>query len=389
MYGVVEGFYGKPYSREMRRSIFRALSPIDDPVYLYAPKDAPFHRMKWRESPTSRAWAEVETAIASSADAGVRFFFGLSPWKFEDGEHGAAGRRLRQAAERGATGICLLFDDIPETVSPGLAERQLAFAERAVGGINLPVMVCPTVYCGEFLKGNTGARRYLESWRSMVDPDWEVLWTGPEVVSRELTDLSEAAALLGRPPVVWDNILADDYCVRRVFLGSMAGRVPPGAQLLLNPSCIFPVALHGVMELVAGVTGSRLWPRELGPKLPGWDILRDFHYTPWTTSEEGGRVLTMLGDSLRGGDTEGSLNWLNTALESMEELACSLTGILGGWELYPLVRDMTRSLSIWRKALSEDSPSSRAGKLHYLMHVRLPYENPVAAFAAHPPEGWA
>jgi hypothetical protein len=84
----------------------------------------------------------------------------------------------------------------------------------------------------------------------------------------------------------------------------------------------------------------------------------------------------MLRAALEGGDTRESLEWLGNALASLAELACGITGYRADGELCPHVRDMARSLSIWRKALLEDSPSSRAARLHYLMHVRLPTRTP-------------
>lgn len=382
--GVVEGFYGKPYTVEMRRIIFRVLSACDQPFYLYAPKDDPFHRREWRKPYPGPEWREVEESISLASDAGVAFYFGLSPWKFENGDHCAAGVKLRSAAEAGASGVCLLFDDIPQASSGELAEKQLVFAERALAGLDLPVMLCPTVYCGEFLRGNPGAFEYLESWRRAVDPRHDLLWTGDEVVSRELAGLAEAGRLLGKPPVIWDNLLADDYCLRRIYLGSFSGRIPAGTPLLMNPSSIFPVALHGVMELVAASTGRREWPSELGPRLGGWELLRDFNFTPWRVAENGERLLGMLGEALAGGEPGPCLEWLESALGDMEELADSVGSIPGGWDLYAFARDMWRTLSILRKALSQGTPSARSAMLHYLMHRRLPYENPLAALAAHP-----
>jgi len=384
--GVVEGFYGKPYTVEMRRGMFRALSGCEDPVYLYAPKDDPFHRREWRKPYPALNWGEVEESIALASEAGVAFHFGLSPWKFDSGEHGAARDKLCAAAEAGASGLCILFDDIPQNASGELAIKQLGFAERATSGLDLPVMICPTVYCNAFLRGNPEAAVYLESWRKAVNPAWDVLWTGDEVVSRELGGLSEACDLLGKPPVIWDNLLADDYCLRRVYLGAMDGRTPPGTPVLLNPSCIFPVALHGVMELASAATGRDVWPAELGPRFRGWELLRDFNFTPWEVTGTGERVLGMLGEALSGGEPGPCLSWLEAALGDMEEMADSMGSILGGWDLYPVVRDMWRTLSILRKALLQDGPSARGAMLHYLMHRRLPYENPLAALAAHPRE---
>ncbi len=386
MYGVVEGFYGKPYSPEMRRAIIRALSGPGGPVYLYAPKDDPHHRVHWREPCPAGEWEALAAVAGEAAVAGVGFWFGLSPWGFGESDYGVARRVLGRAAAAGVAGLCLLYDDIRSGASGGLAEAQIEFTRKATDGTGLPVMVCPTVYCMEFTRDDPGALEYLEVWRRTADPDWMLLWTGPDVVSREMSGLETAEALLGRPPVIWDNLLADDYCLRRVYLGPLAGRVAPGTPWLLNPSRVFPAALHGVMELRAAVTGEVLWPPELGPRIPGWNLLRCFHYDPWGPSPEGAAILADLAEALKGRGTDGCLDRLDRAREEMEEFCGALAGIMGGWDLYPIARDVARSLSIWRRALGASTPSSRRAVLHYLMHERLPYENPLAASAAYPSE---
>lgn len=386
MHGVVEGFYGRPFSPEMRSVIFRVLSGLPEPVYLYAPKDDPFHRKEWRRPYPSREWRGITDSIGSASRSGVRFYFGLSPWRFEEDEAPLAREKLAAAAEAGAGGLCLLFDDVPQTPTGDLAERQLAFASKALEGLELPVMLCPSVYCHEHLRHIPGASGYLEEWRRGFKAGWDVLWTGPEVVSRELARMDEASRCLGRTPVVWDNLLADDYCLRRVFLGSLRGRAVPETRLLLNPSRIFPVALHGVMELVGALGGRREWPPELGPRVPGWAMLRDFNYTPWEVTGEAEEVIGKIRSAIRGDDPGETLTWLDSAGDALEELADRLAAVPGGWGLHPVVRDMIRTLSILKKALGEEDPSSRAGMLHYLMHRRLPCENPLAALASNPLE---
>lgn len=46
------------------------------------------------------------------------------------------------------------------------------------------------------------------------------------MVSREITieHIRRVAAVLQRKPVVWDNLHANDYDPKRVFLGPFAGR---------------------------------------------------------------------------------------------------------------------------------------------------------------------
>ena len=63
------------------------------------------------------------------------------------------------------------------------------------------------------------------------------------MVSQELsaTLLEEVEGVLRRQPVIWDNLYANDYDCRRVFLGPYMGRapglVPRLRGLLLNPNC--------------------------------------------------------------------------------------------------------------------------------------------------------
>lgn len=54
-----------------------------------------------------------------------------------------------------------------------------------------------------------------------------------------------------RPPVIWDNLHANDYDQKRVFLGPYAGRSPELIPLLrgvlTNPNCEFhanQIAIH-------------------------------------------------------------------------------------------------------------------------------------------------
>ena len=72
--GVIEGFYGPPYTFDQRRDLFRFLAEADLNTYVYAPKLDPYHRDRWREpyppssSSTSASWRRSagRSACASS-----------------------------------------------------------------------------------------------------------------------------------------------------------------------------------------------------------------------------------------------------------------------------------------------------------------------------------
>ncbi|KAJ8377313.1 hypothetical protein AAFF_G00261620 [Aldrovandia affinis] len=47
--GVVEGFYGRPWSIEQRKVLFQWMRRWGLNTYLYGPKDDLKHRLLWRE----------------------------------------------------------------------------------------------------------------------------------------------------------------------------------------------------------------------------------------------------------------------------------------------------------------------------------------------------
>jgi len=79
------------------------------------------------------------------------------------------------------------------------------------------------------------------------------MWTGDKVIPELITkeSIKELGEVLKRKPVIWDNIHANDYDQRRVFLGAYNGRpielYPYLNGILTNPNCEFEanyIAIH-------------------------------------------------------------------------------------------------------------------------------------------------
>ena len=82
---------------------------------------------------------------------------------------------------------------------------------------------------------------------------WWSLFLGPKVVSKEIPveSIEEVSKIIKRAPVIWDNIHANDYDQKRLFLGPYKGRstelIPRLKGVLTNPNCEFEanyVAIH-------------------------------------------------------------------------------------------------------------------------------------------------
>ncbi|XP_040555064.1 protein O-GlcNAcase isoform X6 [Gallus gallus] len=254
--GVVEGFYGRPWSMEQRKLLFRWLKRWGLNCYMYAPKDELKHRLLWREPYTQHEAAQMQSLIKAAQEHDVEFIFAISAG--QDIVFSSAGDRLllqqklRQVAALGCSAFALLFDDIDpcmcradRDVFPSLAQAQASVANEAYRELGLPptFLFCPTEYCSSLCSPSPAKSRYLQTLGQELLPEIGVIWTGPKVVSQELSValVEEVEHVLQRRLLIWDNLFANDYDCRRVFLGPYTGRapglVPRLCGLLLNPNC--------------------------------------------------------------------------------------------------------------------------------------------------------
>ena len=73
--GVVEGFYGTPWSQADRLSMLQFCHEHKLNAYIYAPKDDAYHRAKWREMYPADKMADLQALIDESKKQQVKFIF--------------------------------------------------------------------------------------------------------------------------------------------------------------------------------------------------------------------------------------------------------------------------------------------------------------------------
>ncbi|XP_034754803.1 protein O-GlcNAcase isoform X1 [Etheostoma cragini] len=264
--GVVEGFYGRPWTMEQRKELFTRQEKWGLNTYLYAPKDDYKHRMFWRELYSVEEAEQLMTLIGAAKEHGIEFIYAISPGLditfSNQKEVSALKRKLDQVTHFGCKSFALLFDDIDQNMCPADKEVFSSFAHAQVSITNEiyqylgepeTFLFCPTEYCGTFCYPNVPQSPYLHTVGEKLLPDIEVLWTGPKVVSKDITveSIEEVSKILRRAPVIWDNIHANDYDQKRLFLGPYKGRstelIPRLKGVLTNPNCEFEsnfVAIH-------------------------------------------------------------------------------------------------------------------------------------------------
>ncbi|CAL8078534.1 unnamed protein product [Calicophoron daubneyi] len=297
--GVVEGFYGRPWTYPQRKELFRRMNHMGMNAYLYAPKDDIKHRQSWRDLYTPEEEQELKSLITESTDAGVLFIFAISPGLdliFSSAkEVEILKKKVDQVSKLGCRAFALLFDDIEPRLCPAdrevftsSARAQVVIANEIYDYLGCPnvFLFCPTEYSASLAVPSISKSEYLSTVASYLAPGITVFWTGPLVVSKNIvaTDLRDLSKMLRHPIIIWDNLHANDYDQRRVFIGPYSGR-PIALRrdnlvrgVLSNPNCEFEanyVALHTLAQ----------WSRHGALKSPS--PMLDKEMTEPTTSASG------------------------------------------------------------------------------------------------------
>ncbi len=236
--GVIEGFYGPPWSYDDRKDIIRFMGRVGMNVYFYGPKDDPFHRERWRDPYPADQIARIGELVALGRANGVDLWFGISPglsMTYSDsGDYRALLAKLDAVAAVGVKHVALFVDDVPETLThdadrarfASLAEAHahvITMLKRDLDARGLALAVVQTTYTNSF-----GSKDYLRELGRLVPRGIPLAWTGIDVVAPDIT-VPEARAwseMIQRPPLVWDNYPVNDFARWRLFLGPLRGRAP-------------------------------------------------------------------------------------------------------------------------------------------------------------------
>jgi hypothetical protein len=225
--GLIEGFYGRPWSWQERAGTIAFLAPHGYRSYLYAPKGDAFLRRRWQERHPDSELRHLALLASQCREAGVRFGIGLSPYDafrdFDDGARAALAGKLAFFDELGVADVAILFDDMRGDV-PRLAERQAELVAFAAGRTRAQrLMVCPSYYSDDPLLDRLFGPRpagYLRRLGELLDPAIGVFWTGEEICApaHSAAHLARVAEELRRLPVLWDNYPVNDTVRMSRFL---------------------------------------------------------------------------------------------------------------------------------------------------------------------------
>ena len=334
--GVVEGFYGRPWTQHQRLRLLRQMSDWGLNTYFYAPKDDLKHRAIWRECYSDHELSRIAELIAVCNRNGLTFIYGLSPGLdicFSDvAEQNRLKQRMSQLIGVGGRHFALLFDDLPGEMSEAdrqsfesLSEAQCFVANAIFRWLreqfsDSRLLFCPTPYCERMDHWKLGGDDYLDQIGQQLLQPIDCLWTGPEIISQEITadSIKKLASRIGRPPGIWDNLHANDYDLRRLFCGPYCGRPAETLRMvrgvLANPNNEFEINFVPLKTLAAClndpdsyeprsayVTAVSEWIDHYGlvrGRLSVRDLmfLTDCYYLPFEDGEESLRLQQLITD---------------------------------------------------------------------------------------------
>lgn len=240
--GSIEGFYGPPWSHEDRLSQLEFYGNNKMNAYIYAPKDDPYHRNQWREPYPENELAKIQELIHTSQKNHVNFTFSLSPGNTVcysgDEDFEFLMEKMETMWDLGVRSYAIFLDDISynfhcqqdtekfgDDANP-TAAAQAYFLNRFNEAFIKThdeaerLITVPTDYAGNH------ANTYRERFADLVDKDTIVMWTGPAVVSNEITSegAKKVSDIFKHDLYIWDNYPVNDFERNRLFLGPLVNR---------------------------------------------------------------------------------------------------------------------------------------------------------------------
>ncbi|HUH28487.1 beta-N-acetylglucosaminidase [Gelidibacter sp.] len=265
--GVVEGFYGTPWSFEhrMRQIDFYGKNKLN--TYIYGPKDDPYHSSpNWRKPYPADEAVQLKKLIDRAAQNHVDFVWAVHPGKdiqWNDEDRTALLRKFEMMYDLGIRSYAVFFDDISgEGTNPNQQAGLLNYLHNAFVKVKKdvkPLIMCPTEYNKGWSKPESG---YLETLGKELDPSIRIMWTGNTVVSdidQETMDWINAK--IQREAFIWWNFPVSDYVRNHLLLGPTYGNAKDIADdvsgFVANPmehAEASKIAIYGVADYAWNMT---------------------------------------------------------------------------------------------------------------------------------------
>lgn len=270
--GIIEGYYGTPWTFEERRDMVKFLVENRLNSYIYAPKSDVYHRDKWCDAYPEELFLDIKNLYEELSNKDIDFYYTLSPGHIKEGEYAfdytsafdfdKLYKKIDSFIEIGVKNFGLLMDDIdykiPESQKnkfprPGLAHAYICNELNAYLSKKLSqykMIMCPTEY------HHIGESEYRKDLRDNLDENIIVFFTGDNVCAEVITknDMTSTKAAYEKELFIWDNFPVSDFTYGvREFIAPIQNRYNKiheyASGYFINPSVHYQISKIGMQTM--------------------------------------------------------------------------------------------------------------------------------------------
>ncbi|MDE7134629.1 MAG: beta-N-acetylglucosaminidase domain-containing protein [Rikenellaceae bacterium] len=274
--GVVEGFYGTPWSHEARMSQLDFYRTCRLNTYIYGPKDDPYHSSPhWREPYPEREAAQIGELVSRARSNGVDFVWAIHPGKdikWTESDLDSLIGKFESMYDLGVRSFAVFFDDISGDGTNPVRQAELLnnidkrFV-RVKGDVSQLIM-CPTEYNRSWVNPEKG---YLTTIGRLLNPSVKIMWTGDRVVSDITAEgLEWIKGQTGRPAYIWWNFPVSDYVRDHMLMGRVYGLTQESADMM-SGFVTNPMEHAEASKIAAYGVGKYCWNPALFDSHAAWD----------------------------------------------------------------------------------------------------------------------
>ena len=232
--GVVEGFYGEPWSHEARLRQLKFYGENKMNTYIYGPKDDPYHSSpNWRLPYPEKEANQLKELVQVAKENAVNFVWAIHPgkdikWNQED-RNNLLGK-FEKMYDLGVRSFAVFFDDISgEGTKADKQAELLNYIDEQFVKVKkdvTPLIMCPTEYNKSWSNVKGG---YLTTLGTKLNPSIHIMWTGDRVIADMYEGDTEKGGmkwinnLIQRPAYVWWNFPVSDYVRDHLLMGPVYG----------------------------------------------------------------------------------------------------------------------------------------------------------------------
>ena len=232
--GVVEGFYGAPWSHQARLRHLKFYGQNKMNTYIYGPKDDPYHSSpNWRLPYPEQEAKQIKELVRVAQENEVNFVWAIHPgkdikWNQEDRDNLLG--KFQKMYDLGVRSFAVFFDDISgEGTNPDRQAELLNYIDEQFVKVKKdvnPLIMCPTEYNKSWSNVKGG---YLTTLGTKLNGSIHIMWTGDRVIADMYEGDTEKGGmkwinnLIQRPAYVWWNFPVSDYVRDHLLMGPVYG----------------------------------------------------------------------------------------------------------------------------------------------------------------------